>query len=112
MCVCLSLNAYVYTDGETTTQHPPEYPRPELWITVSLLLVIVIASACGLFLYLRFQRTRSTLKNAEDNDVTMLKVPNGEDPTYGVRDARCQGIINRFGISEVSHGEYLSTGYL
>lgn len=80
---------------------------------MSLLLVIVVAGACGLLLYLRFQRTRSRLKNVEDNDVTMLKVPNGEDPTYGVREMLDVRILSKqLGISEVSHVEYLSTGHL
>ncbi|XP_029361930.1 serine/threonine-protein kinase receptor R3 [Echeneis naucrates] len=69
-------------NGEMTTV-PPESPRPELWITLSLLLFIVTTSACCLILYLHFYRARCQLKNVEDHDVTMLKVPNGDDPTYG-----------------------------
>ncbi|XP_041654801.1 serine/threonine-protein kinase receptor R3 [Cheilinus undulatus] len=69
-------------NGETTTP-PPDVSRPELWITVSLLLLITAASVCGLLLFLRFRHTHCRLKNAEDHDATMLKVPNGEDPTYG-----------------------------
>lgn len=83
--VYLCLNAYVCPDGEPTTT-PPEFSRPEVWITVSLLLLIVTPSVCGLVLFLRFHRAHYRLKNAEDHDVTMLKVPNGDDPTYGVRD--------------------------
>lgn len=68
----------------TTTQ--PEITRPDLWITVALLLLIVTASVCGLVVFMRFRRAHCRLKNAQDQDVTMLKVPNGDDPTYGVRD--------------------------
>ncbi|XP_018521666.1 serine/threonine-protein kinase receptor R3 [Lates calcarifer] len=69
-------------NGDPTTA-PPNFPRPELWITVSLLLLIILACVCGLVFFRRFQRTRCRLNNAEDHDVTMLKVPNGDDPTYG-----------------------------
>lgn len=68
----------------TTT--PPELPRPELWITVSLLLLITTVSVCGLMVFLCFRRAHCRLRNVEDHDVTMLKVPSGDDPTYGVRD--------------------------
>lgn len=71
-------------DGEPTTK-PPEL-RPELWIMVSLLLFIITASVCGLVLFLLFRRAHCRLRNVEDHDPTMLKVPNGDDPTYGVRD--------------------------
>ncbi|XP_042347490.1 serine/threonine-protein kinase receptor R3 isoform X1 [Plectropomus leopardus] len=69
-----------YIDPTTT---PPELNRPELWITLSLLLLITTASVCGLVLFLRFRRAHGILRNIEDHDVTMLKVPNGEEPTYG-----------------------------
>lgn len=62
---------------------PPELSRPELWITLSLLLLILTASLCGLALFLRFRRAHSKLTNVEEHDVTMLKVPNGDDSTYG-----------------------------
>lgn len=78
-------NVYICPDGDTTTT-PPDLSRPELWIAVSLLLFIVTISVCGLVLFLRFRRAHCRLKNAEDHDVTMLKVPSGDDPTYGVRD--------------------------
>ncbi|KAF7664560.1 hypothetical protein LDENG_00172600 [Lucifuga dentata] len=55
-----------------------------LWITVPLLLLLILAaSGCGLVLLLRSQRTHCRLGNVEDHDVTMLKVPSGDDPTYG-----------------------------
>lgn len=73
-----------HPDGKPTK--PPELSRPELWITLSLLLLILTASLCGLALFLRFRRAHSKLTNVEEHDVTMLKVPNGDDPTYGVRD--------------------------
>ncbi|KAM9855708.1 serine/threonine-protein kinase receptor R3 isoform 1-T2 [Aulostomus maculatus] len=69
-------------DGETTTP-PPNLAHPELWITVSLLLLIMAASFCGLGLFLRFRRAHCRLRNVEDHDVSMLKVPTGDDPTYG-----------------------------
>ncbi|XP_073326816.1 serine/threonine-protein kinase receptor R3 [Pagrus major] len=72
-------------NGDKTT--PPDLSRPttsvELWIIVSLLLFIVTASVCGLVFFLRFRRAHCRLKNAEEHDVTMLKVPSGDDPTYG-----------------------------
>lgn len=77
----------VYPDGVPTTT-PPELSRPELWITLSLLLLITTVSVCGLVLFLRFRRAHGRLRNVEDHDVTMLKVPNGDEPTYGVRDIR------------------------
>lgn len=67
------------------TTQPPEPSRPELWITVSVLLVVVAASLCGVVLFLHFQRSDCRLKKAGDHDVAMLKVPSREDPTYGVR---------------------------
>lgn len=80
MCVC------VCAEGLTTTT-APELVRPELWITLSFLLLLMAASVCGIILFLRFRRTHCKLKNVEDRDVTMLKAPNGDDPTYGVRVA-------------------------
>lgn len=80
------MHSCVYPDGEPNTK-APEIPRPELWITVSLLLLIITGSVCGLVLFLRFRRTHCELRNTEDHDVTMLKVPHGDDPTYGVRDS-------------------------
>lgn len=71
-----------YIDGVPTTM-PPKLPRPELWITMALLLLIMAASICGLLVFLRFRRAHCRLRNAEDHDVTMLKVPTGDDPTYG-----------------------------
>lgn len=69
-------------DGVSTAM-PPELPGPELWITVALLLLIMVASVCGLLVFLRFRRAHCRLRNVEDHDVTMLKVPSGDDPTYG-----------------------------
>ncbi|CAM9114836.1 unnamed protein product [Lampetra planeri] len=70
-----------------TTAPPKAKPtltsRPELWIPLSLLLLIVIASLCGLVLFLCFRRTHCKLKNLEDPEFPMPKVPNGDDPTYG-----------------------------
>ncbi|XP_029012928.1 serine/threonine-protein kinase receptor R3 [Betta splendens] len=69
--------------GGGTTTAPPEPPGPELWITVCLLLLIVTGTMCGLVLFLRFRRARCKLSKAGDHDTTMLKVPYGDDPTYG-----------------------------
>ncbi|XP_034552127.1 serine/threonine-protein kinase receptor R3 [Notolabrus celidotus] len=63
-------------NGESTTP-PPDVSRPELWITVSLLLLIMTASVCGLVLFLHCRR-----KNPKDHEAPMVKVPNGDDPTY------------------------------
>ncbi|KAJ0036798.1 hypothetical protein NQD34_005475 [Periophthalmus magnuspinnatus] len=69
-------------DGVVTTS-PPVPARPELWIAISLLLLIVAVCVFCVVLFLRFRRTHCKLKNSDDHDVTMLKVPHGEDPTYG-----------------------------
>ncbi|XP_026224295.1 serine/threonine-protein kinase receptor R3 [Anabas testudineus] len=68
-------------NGEPTTK-PPKIPPPELWIAMSLLLLIITGCMCGLVVFLRFRRARCKLRKAEDNDVTMLKVPHGDDPKY------------------------------
>lgn len=80
----MSLKSFLCADGEPTTS-PPLLNRPELWISLVFLLLIITAGVFlgGLFLHSR--RTRCRLKNLEDRDVTLLKVPQGEDPTYGVR---------------------------
>lgn len=84
------------------TTQPPEPSRPDLWITVSLLAVVVTGSLCGLVLFLHFQRSGCRLKKGGDHDVAMLKVPSGEDPTYGVRKmsllmlwADCSSFLHR-----------------
>ncbi|XP_029993591.1 serine/threonine-protein kinase receptor R3 isoform X2 [Sphaeramia orbicularis] len=69
--------------NQEPTPNPPVPPRPELWIAVSLLLLTVAACVCGVVLFLRCRRAHCRLKNMEDPDATMLKVPNGDDPTYG-----------------------------
>ncbi|KAK5615572.1 hypothetical protein CRENBAI_025339 [Crenichthys baileyi] len=69
-------------NGEPTTGPPPETPGPELWIAVSLLLLLTSVSVCGFLLFLRFRRTPCKLKDPEDHGV-MVKVPAGADPTYG-----------------------------
>ncbi|XP_063740312.1 serine/threonine-protein kinase receptor R3 isoform X2 [Eleginops maclovinus] len=74
-------NAY-FTPPPMINGESENTSRPELWITLSLLLLITTASVCGLVLFLRFRRAHGRLKNLEDHDVTMLKVPNGDDPTY------------------------------
>lgn len=75
----------VCADGKPTTT-PPELSRPELWITLAFLLVILTVSVCGLVLFLHFRRARNRLKNVEDHSVAKIRVPNGDDPTYGVSD--------------------------
>ncbi|KAJ3586592.1 hypothetical protein NHX12_012989 [Muraenolepis orangiensis] len=63
---------------------PPER-NLELWIAVPLALLFMAAVAlCGLMLWLRSKRTHCRLLGHEEGrDVTMVKVPSGEDPTYG-----------------------------
>ncbi|KAM7411923.1 hypothetical protein PAMA_021751 [Pampus argenteus] len=68
---------------EKPTTMPPERPHPELWIIVSVLLLIMAAIFCGLVVFLRFRRTHCRLRNAEDHDFNILKAPTGDDPTYG-----------------------------
>lgn len=83
VCAEPLVHVHVCADGEPTA--PPELSRPELWITVCLLLLIVTVSVCGIVLFLRFRHAHCRLRNVDDHDVTALKVPNGDDPTYGVR---------------------------
>uniref|UniRef100_A0A1A8P2R9 receptor protein serine/threonine kinase n=3 Tax=Nothobranchius TaxID=28779 RepID=A0A1A8P2R9_9TELE len=64
----------------TTTTPPPESPHPMLWISVLLLLTTL--SVCGFVLVLRFRRAPCKPKDPEDHSA-MIKVPSGEDPTYG-----------------------------
>uniref|UniRef100_A0A3Q1EHG8 receptor protein serine/threonine kinase n=1 Tax=Acanthochromis polyacanthus TaxID=80966 RepID=A0A3Q1EHG8_9TELE len=68
-------------DGPTTA--PPSAPGPEVWISLSLLLLFIITSVCGLVLYLRFRCAPCKLKEPEEREAAMLKVPSGDDPTYG-----------------------------
>ncbi|XP_026187230.1 serine/threonine-protein kinase receptor R3 [Mastacembelus armatus] len=69
-------------NGDPTTE-TPSTPQPELWITVSLMLLIITAIVCGLVLFLRFRHAQCSLRKPEDHDVTMYKAPQGDDPTYG-----------------------------
>lgn len=69
-------------DGVVTTS-PPVPARPELWIAISLLLLMVTVCVFSVVLFFRLRRTHCKLMNTDDQDVTMLKVPHGEDPTYG-----------------------------
>ncbi|KAM4564108.1 serine/threonine-protein kinase receptor R3 [Odontesthes bonariensis] len=67
--------------GEPTTT-PPEPPRSELWIAVSLLLLLTTVSVC-LVLFLRYRHATCRLRDPEDHDAAMVKVPSGDEPTYG-----------------------------
>lgn len=69
-------------NGEPTTVPPQDFPPPELWIPMSLLLLLTAVSACGFVLFHRFRRARCKLKDPEDHSL-MVKVPAGNDPTYG-----------------------------
>ncbi|TWW56645.1 serine/threonine-protein kinase receptor R3 [Takifugu flavidus] len=69
-------------NGEPTTS-PPVLNRPELWISLAFLLVIITVGVGIGALCLYFRRARCRLTKVEDHDVTLLKVPRGEDPTYG-----------------------------
>lgn len=80
----ISLNSYLCAVEEPTTS-PPVLSRPELWISLAFLLMIITVGVCVRVLFLRFQRGRCRLKNVDERDVTLLKVPKGDDPTYGVR---------------------------
>ncbi|XP_068453567.1 serine/threonine-protein kinase receptor R3 [Clinocottus analis] len=68
--------------GEPTTT-PPVFNSPALWIPLSLLLFIITVGVCGLVLFLCCRRAHGKLTNVEEHDVSMLKVPHGDDPTYG-----------------------------
>lgn len=69
-------------DGVVTTS-PPVPARPELWIAISLLLLMVAVCVFSVVLFFRLRRTHCKLMNTDDRDVTMPKVPHGDDPTYG-----------------------------
>ncbi|XP_071762876.1 serine/threonine-protein kinase receptor R3 [Centroberyx gerrardi] len=72
------------TTPPPSTEKPPNPKSVVLWIAVPLLLLLIMAAGgCGLVLWLRSRRTHCRLGNAEDHDVTMLKVPSGDEPTYG-----------------------------
>lgn len=87
VCDCSWLNHLCFfADGEPTTVPPPGSPRPELWIAVSLLSLLTAVSVCGFVLFQRFRRAPCKLKDPEDHSL-MVKVPAGNDPTYGVRNA-------------------------
>ncbi|XP_041860286.1 serine/threonine-protein kinase receptor R3 [Melanotaenia boesemani] len=85
-CTSNKCNAFITPppniNGEPSTTSP-ELPRPELWISVSLLLLLTTVCVCGLMLFLRFRHAPCRLKDPEDHDAAMVKVPNGDDPTYG-----------------------------
>ncbi|XP_013874378.1 serine/threonine-protein kinase receptor R3 [Austrofundulus limnaeus] len=69
-------------NGEPTTTAPPEFPQSSLWVAVSLLLLFTTLSVCIFVLFLRFRRVACKLKDPEAHGA-MIKVPNGDDPTYG-----------------------------
>jgi hypothetical protein len=50
-----------------------------------LLLLILTVGVCGLVSWLCSRSQHHRLGYNKDHDVTMLKVPSGADPTYGVR---------------------------
>lgn len=79
------LTSSVFPDEESTPT-PPEPGRLELWIPLFLLFLFVTACVFGLILLLRFRRAARRLQDVEGHDVKILKVPRGDDPTYGVRD--------------------------
>lgn len=57
----------------------------DLWVSLAFLLVIITVGVGIGALCLYFRRARCRLTKVEDQDVTLLKVPHGKDPTYGVR---------------------------
>ncbi|XP_005478137.1 serine/threonine-protein kinase receptor R3 isoform X2 [Oreochromis niloticus] len=69
--------------SEESTPTPPEPGRLELWIPLFLLFLFVTACVFGLILLLRFRRAARRLQDVEGHDVKILKVPRGDDPTYG-----------------------------
>ncbi|XP_037540093.1 serine/threonine-protein kinase receptor R3 [Nematolebias whitei] len=85
-CTETKCNAFVTPppniNGELMTTTSPEFPQPSLWIAVSLLLSFTAVSVCSFVLLMRFRRTAGKLRDPEDRGA-MIKVPNGDDPTYG-----------------------------
>ncbi|XP_024148671.1 serine/threonine-protein kinase receptor R3 isoform X2 [Oryzias melastigma] len=70
-------------NGDPTTVPPPEPLHPEMWISVSSLLLLTTLSVVGFVLFLRFRHAPCRQKDLEDHDTTLIKVPTGEDPSYG-----------------------------
>lgn len=68
--------------GGVVTTSPTVTARPELWIAISLLLLVVAMSVFSVVFFYHFRRTHCKLKNTDDHDANMLKVPHGEDPSY------------------------------
>lgn len=69
---------------------PPDIGRgPDsviLLVAVPLLVLLIVAMAtCALVLWLRSRTPHYRLTYMEEHDVSMMKVPAGADPTYGVR---------------------------
>uniref|UniRef100_A0A3B3CDR3 receptor protein serine/threonine kinase n=1 Tax=Oryzias melastigma TaxID=30732 RepID=A0A3B3CDR3_ORYME len=50
---------------------------------VSSLLLLTTLSVVGFVLFLRFRHAPCRQKDLEDHDTTLIKVPTGEDPSYG-----------------------------
>ncbi|XP_017270713.1 serine/threonine-protein kinase receptor R3 [Kryptolebias marmoratus] len=84
-CTQTKCNAFVTPppniNGEPTTTAPPEFTQPSLWIAVSLVILFTAVSVCIFVVFLRFRRAPCKLKDPEGHGA-MIKVPNGDDPTY------------------------------
>ena len=78
---------YVYVCMFTCPEVNPEDSAIMLVAVPLLILLIVAMAVCALVVWLRSRRPHYRLTHMEDHDATMLKVPAGADPTYGVRSA-------------------------
>ena len=52
-----------------------------------MLLLLVCVCVGGLVVWLRSRRRCQCAGHEDDHNVTMLKIPVGTDPTYGVRNS-------------------------
>ncbi|KAM9785528.1 serine/threonine-protein kinase receptor R3 [Neosynchiropus ocellatus] len=69
-------------NGVATTP-APEATRSGLWISLTLMLVVLAASVCAVVLLLQARHSRCRLRDQEHHDLTVPKVTHGDDPTYG-----------------------------
>ncbi|XP_053706530.1 serine/threonine-protein kinase receptor R3 [Synchiropus splendidus] len=69
-------------NGVATTP-TPEATRSGLWISLSLMLVVLAAGVCAVMLLLQSRDPRCRLRDVEHRDLTVPKVTHGDDPTYG-----------------------------
>lgn len=93
VCVCMSVYGCLCVCLSCVAEKPPDSgqgpDRVILLVAVPLLVLLVVAMAtCALVLWLRSRKPHYRLTYMEEHDVSMMKVPAGTDPTYGVRSGQ------------------------